>query len=109
MESCIKVLDIGAMRQREKFMSSFRKTTSLFVAAVIGFFLASFLFFFSLCGLYLRRDYAHVIRKTSSPLCPLRTFFALCTCVSFLDIALFKEINRLYQIFQYVNMKTSNN
>ena len=46
IESCIKVLDIGAMRQREEFMSSFRKTTSLFVAAVNGFFLASFLFFF---------------------------------------------------------------
>ena len=79
IESCIKVLDIGAMRQREEFMSSFRKTTSLFVPAVIGFFLSSFLFFFSLCGLYLRRDYAHVIRKTSPPLCPLRSFFALCT------------------------------
>ena len=108
MESWIKVLDIGTMRQRETFMSSFRKTNSPFVV-VIGFFLASFLsIFFSLCGLYLRRDYAHVIRKTSSPLCPPRTFFALCTCVSFLDIALFKEINRLYQIFQYVNWKTYN-
>lgn len=52
------------MRQREKFISSFRKTTSLFVVVVIGFFLASFLsIFFSLCRLNLRRNYAHVLAK----------------------------------------------
>ena len=97
------------MRQREKFISSFRKTTSLFVVVVIGFFLASFLsIFFSLCRLNLRRNYAHVLAKHFVRFSRCARFLPSARA-PFLDFALIKEINRLFQIFQDVNWEMSNN